>query len=273
MSMAAQQQLAHLLEISSKKKLWSWHAYSPNPHVQTMCENAGISYHPQDLRADSAIVIPAHGAPASLKKQWKTEGRTVYDFSTPETRRAQTALGLLKLEGAELVIIGRKDDPEVISWIHDHRRARVVENAEDAVRIPYAPAFGIVCQTSFCPVLARHLSSVIGSRHRDSRVTFLDTSSAEENQRRHALAQAAKSSAPILLIGHSLATEMMAHAAAELRLTVHLLSQSNHLPRGIFDSSAQLYLAASSDVLPQEMDHWEKSLQTQQQSLTDPRAA
>ncbi len=269
MRVAAQQQLDTLLEISQRKKLWCWHPYSPNPRVQSLCEQAGISHHEQDLRANSAIVIPAHGAPASLKKQWKAEGRTMYDFSTPETRRVLTTLGLLKIEGAELVIIGRKDDPEVISWIHDYRAARVVENAEDAVRIPYSPHFGIVCQTCFCPVLARHLSSVIRNRHRDSRVTFYDTSSEEENRRRQALKQATRFPGPLLLLGHSLATAMMAHAAAELRVPVHQMNRKNSLPRFEQARLSHVHIAASSDVLPEEMEDLTSALKAMQTGIEE----
>lgn len=273
MDVMAQQQLHTLLQTSQSKRLWTWQPYSANPLVMSLCEEAGISHHEQDLRGDSTIVIPPHGAPALLKKQWKSEGRNVIDLSTPETRRAQTALGLMKLEGAQLVIIGRKDDPEVISWIHDHRSTRVVEHAEDAVRIPFAPAYGIVCQTSFCPNLARHFTSVIANRHRDSRVTFLDTSSPEENRRRQALAQASRIPGPLLLLGHSHATEMMAHAAAELRLNTHRVSPRNPLAGLNLHSTRNITIAASSDVLPQEIEELIARVQHKQQSQTDPRAA
>jgi 4-hydroxy-3-methylbut-2-enyl diphosphate reductase IspH len=269
MSLATQQQLTTLLETSQRKKLWTWHPYSPNPRVKQLCEDAGISHHQEDLRDNSAIVIPAHGAPASLKKRWKAEGRTLYDLSLPETRRVLTTLGLLKLEGAELVIIGRKDDPEVIAYVYDHRGVRVVENAEDAVRIPYAPHFGIVCQTSFCPVLARHLSSVIRNRHRDSRVTFYDTSSAEENQRRLALSQATRFPGPLFLVGHSLATEMMAHAAAELRISVQRIKRTDSLLRWNQSPFSHIHVAASSDVLPQQMDDLIAALQAMKPSIED----
>lgn len=253
MSTTQVQDLQKILHLSRDHRLWSWQPFSPNPLLQRSLEEEGLSDHPQDLRADSVIVIPPFGAPLSYRKEWKLQNRTVLDLSTPEVRRAQSTLALLKLEGAELLVIGRKSDPEVQAHLIDHPRVRVIENAEDAVRIPFAPAFNLICQTSHCPHLARHLTSVIQGRHRDSKVSFLDTSSTQENLRRATLTQLAqrpRRSELVLVFGYSHSAEMLLHAACEHRLQVLRISHGN-LPTNL-PNHAQIAMIASDDITPHE---------------------
>lgn len=253
MSTTQLQDLQKILHLSRDHRLWSWQPLSPNPLLQRNLEDAGLSSHPQDLRQDSMIIIPPFGAALSHRKEWKKQHRTVLDLSTPEVRRAQSTLALLKLEGAELLIIGRKNDPEVQAHLIDHPRARVIENAEDAVRIPFAPAFNLICQTSHCPQLARHLTSVIQGRHRDSKVTFLDTSSPQENLRRAALQQLVQTGYRpdlLLVFGHAHSTNMLLHAACEHRLNAMRIGH-NFLPRSL-PKHARIAMIASDDVTRQE---------------------
>jgi 4-hydroxy-3-methylbut-2-enyl diphosphate reductase IspH len=253
MSTTQVQDMQKILHLSRDHRLWSWQPLSPNPLLQRSLEEEGLCDHPQDLRSDSVIVIPPFGAPLSYRKEWKMQNRTVLDLSTPEVRRAQSTLALLKLEGAELLVIGRKSDPEVQAHLIDHPRARVIENAEDAVRIPFAPAFNLICQTSHCPHLARHLTSVIQGRHRDSRVSFLDTSSTQENLRRAALTQLVQRPRRpdlVLVFGYSHSAEMLLHAACEHRLQAQRISHGN-LPTNL-QNHARIALIASDDITPHE---------------------
>ena len=253
MSTTQFQDLQKILHLSRDHRIWSWHPLSPNPLLQLSFEDAGLSSHPQDLRQDSMIIIPPFGAALSYRKAWKNQHRTVFDLSTPEVRRAQSTLALLKFEGAELLVIGRKNDPEVQVHLIDHPRARVIENAEDAVRIPFAPAFNLICQTSHCPQLARHLTAVIQGRHRDSKVTFLDTSSTQENLRRAALTQIVQAGCRpdlLLVFGHAHSAEMLLHAATEHRLNAMRIGHKN-LPRSL-PNHARITMIACDDVTPQE---------------------
>lgn len=273
MSPAQLQDLQKILHLSRDQRLWSWQPFSPNPLLQRSLEDAGLCDHPQDLRPDSVIIIPPFGAPLAYRKQWKTQNRTLIDLSTPEVRRTQSTLALLKLEGAELLIIGRKNDPEVLAHLVDHPRARVIENAEDAVRIPFAPAFNLICQTSHCPHLARHLTAVIQGRHRDSKVSFLDTSSAQENLRRaaiHQLIQTSRRPDLLLIFGHSHSAEMLHHAACEQRLQTLRIAH-NRIPHRL-PSHAYIAMIAGDDVTPQECSALIGTLE-KLRIQDDPRAA
>ena len=117
------QSLQQTIELAKTHQVWTWQPFSKNQCVTNHLLDAGVSDDPQDLHSHSLIVIPPHGAPHQLRKKWKAQGRTVIDHSTAAVRRAQTSLSLLKLEGAELIIIGKKNDPEVIAQITDHQRA------------------------------------------------------------------------------------------------------------------------------------------------------
>lgn len=236
-----------------RRSLWTWQPWTPHPQVSKEIEGMGILHHPDDLRSTSTIVIPPHGAPMSVKKIWKTEGKIVIDHSSPAVRRAQSALSLMRLEGSALAIIGRRQDPESLALIADHPSARVVENAEDAVRMPFAPSFGIVCQTAFDPSLARRFSDIIQGRHRDSRVTFLDTHDPEEELRRKALRKAAPDLDAVIVLGYSLSADMLVHTARELRLVIY----KNCLPP---QPIRRLAIVGAADVPQQEIKSFVENL-------------
>lgn len=239
--------LESLKSIAHSRHLWTWKPWSTYPGVAEDLEKHGIFHQPEDLKSHSTIVIPPHGAPMSLKKIWKSERRNVIDHSSAAVRRAQSAFALMRLEGSALAIVGRRSDPETLAIIADHPRALVIENAEDAVRIPFHPSYSLICQTAFDPALARKFSEIIQGRHRDSKVTFLDTSAPEEEIRRRELRNAAAQLESVIVRGYSLAAEMLCHTAREMRLNVY----HNILPPFAVNRCA---IIASSDV-PQSEFH------------------
>ncbi len=264
--------LQQTIELASKHQVWTWQPYSKNPRVMNHLLEAGVSDDPQDLHSHSLIVIPPYGAPHQLRKKWKAEGRKIIDFSTAEVRRAQTSLSLLKVEGAELIIIGSKDDPEVIAQITDHQRAIVVETAEDAVRIPYAPSYGVICQTTFHHSLAKHLFEVMRNRRRDSRFTFLDTTAELENKRYRQLANLTNQIDVLLILGCSQSAQMLEHSAAEARIRAKKLSSVAELQDADV-AEKRIVITAASDVLPEEANELVEKIKRLLARKNGPQAA
>lgn len=121
------------------------------------------------------IVIPYSGIAPRDRKSWEEADHAVTDLTSPHVRRAQVALGLLRMEGAQALVIGRHDDPETHSLAGTSPGTRIIQDTTDTARLGFAPSFGVVCQTTLSPRRASWLLQQLRMRYRDARVTFLNT--------------------------------------------------------------------------------------------------
>lgn len=120
------------------------------------------------------VVIPYSGIPLRDRRDWD-EKYQLEDLTAPQVRRAQVALGLLRMEGARGLVIGRHEDPESRALADGGTGAAVLEDTTDTSRLRFSPAFGVVCQTTLSPRRVAWLVEQLRFRWRDARVTFLDT--------------------------------------------------------------------------------------------------
>ena len=171
-----------------------------------------------------------------------------------------------------MIIIGSKDDPEVIAQITDHHRAIVVETAEDAVRIPFAPNYGVICETTFHQSLAKHLLEVMRNRRRDSRFTFLDTTDECEGKRYRQVTDLTHDADLLLILGCSQSAKMLAHSAAEARIRAKILTNISDL-RDTDLSERKIVVTAASDVLPEEANEMVDKIKQLLQRKNGPQAA
>ena len=142
---------------------------------------------PEDFFRFRTIVIPYCGIPARLRREWEEAGQSLEDLTSPQVRRAQVALGLLKMEGAQALVIGRHEDPETLAISGGNSATRIIEDTTDSSRLLFSPAFGVVCQTTLSPRRVSWLVQQLRLRWRDARVTFLDTVSPAMVAREEAL--------------------------------------------------------------------------------------
>ena len=132
------------------------------------------------------VVIPYSGIPLRDRRDWD-EKYQLEDLTAPQVRRAQVALGLLRMEGARGLVIGRHEDPESRALADGGTGAAVLEDTTDTSRLRFSPAFGVVCQTTLSPRRVAWLVEQLRFRWRDARVTFLDTVSPAMAAREEAL--------------------------------------------------------------------------------------
>lgn len=131
---------------------------------------------PEEYRAPThTVVVPLTGLPKAWIRKWKDNGHEVLDLTLPSVRRAQTSLNLLALEHCKPVVIGCRDQPESAAIAGEVAGAMVVEDAEQAALLPFAPKFGLLCQTTISRRRAQAVVEAIRQRHPDSRMVFLDT--------------------------------------------------------------------------------------------------
>jgi hypothetical protein len=69
----------------------------------------------EDFFRFQRVAIPYCGVAARDRRAWEEAGVPLEDFTAPQVRRAQVALGLLRMEGASGLVIGRHDDAESLA--------------------------------------------------------------------------------------------------------------------------------------------------------------
>jgi 4-hydroxy-3-methylbut-2-enyl diphosphate reductase IspH len=133
------------------------------------------------------LVIPFTGISPQDRRAWTEAGHLLTDLSSPHFRRAQVALGLLRMEGAQPLVIGRHDDPESLALAAVSAGTRILQDTTDTARLTFAPAFGAVCQTTLSPRKVAWLVAQLRMRYRDATVTFLNTTAPGMTVREQAL--------------------------------------------------------------------------------------
>jgi 4-hydroxy-3-methylbut-2-enyl diphosphate reductase len=139
---------------------------------------------PTEYRAPTRIVVvPLTGLPKACIRKWRENGHEVLDLTLPAVRRAQTALGLLTLEHCLPIVIGQHDAPEALAIAGESQGCKVCEDADQAAELPFAPKFGLVCQTTISKRRAHAVAEALRLRHPDSRIVFLDTTTPAMTER------------------------------------------------------------------------------------------
>lgn len=163
--------------------------FMPDAGVSARLAVAGVveNVEEADFFKYRAVVIPYCGVSVRQRRTWEEAGHTLEDLTAPQVRRAQVTLGLLKMEGAQPLVIGRHEDAESLAISGGHPATRILQDTTDTARLHFAPAFGVVCQTTLSPRRVSWLVQQLRLRWRDARVTFLDTVSPAMVAREEAL--------------------------------------------------------------------------------------
>lgn len=135
----------------------------------------------------SQVVIPFSGISPLRRKAWERAGIPLTDLTSPQVRRTQVALGLLRLDGAQPLVIGRHSDAESKALAEGNPGTRILEDTTDTARLAFSPAFGVVCQTTLSPRKVSWLVQQLRLRYNDASVTFLDTLSPAMSARSQSL--------------------------------------------------------------------------------------
>jgi 4-hydroxy-3-methylbut-2-enyl diphosphate reductase len=146
------------------------------------------------------IVIPLTGAALHQRNRWKSSGYELIDLTLPVIRRVHVTMNLLRTEGCRLILVGHPGDPECLAIAGSSPGVAVIESADEAIDLPFAPRTGIVFQTSISSQRARTIVEALRSRHRDSNVQVLDTLSLFGIQREQALRNLARESDLLLIV-------------------------------------------------------------------------
>jgi 4-hydroxy-3-methylbut-2-enyl diphosphate reductase IspH len=165
--------------------------------AQGICQNVGEA----DFGHYTHVVIPFSGISPAKRKQWQSAGVPLTDLTSPQVRRAHVALGLLRMDGAQPLVIGRHSDPESKALAAGNPGTRVLEDTTDTAQLVFSPAFGVVCQTTLSPRRVSWLVQQLRLRYNDARVTFLDTAAPAMTARDQALEKLMADRDRVIIVG------------------------------------------------------------------------
>lgn len=95
------------------------------------------------------VILRTHGVEPEALTEAKKRGLNVVDATCPFVKRAQAKAAELVREGYEVIILGERNHPEVISHLaYAGDKALVVETEEDFAKIPGERRLGVVVQTT-----------------------------------------------------------------------------------------------------------------------------
>ena len=183
--------LAQITALADKEKIGVAGRFMQDAGVSALLAKLGVAEKVEeaDFFQYNRIVIPYGGVSPRLRRKWEEAGHRIEDLTSPFVRRAQVALGLLRMEGAQPLVIGRHEDAETLALSAGSPTTIVLETTTDTARLVFSPAFGVVCQTNLSNRRVAWLVQQLRHRYRDSRVTFLNTISPAMAAREDALEQ------------------------------------------------------------------------------------
>lgn len=242
--------LSGLLSLAETRKIGVAGRFMPDHGVSALLAERGIAENVEeaDFFRYRRIVIPYGGVSPRQRRAWEEQGIALDDFSAPQVRRAQVALGLLKMEGAQGLVIGRHEDPESLAIAGGNSGIRIIEDTTDTARLLFSPAFGVVCQTTLSPRKTAWLVQQLRFRYRDAKVTFLDTTCPTMATREEALEKLLTFCETAIIVGE--AGEASCGALVETALrrgrTAHIVETPADLERLDFSGNPKVALTAGA---------------------------
>jgi len=192
------------------------------------------------------VVVPLTGLPKACIRKWKEHGHEVLDLTLPSIRRAQTSLNLLALEHCNTVVIGDRGQAEALAIAGEVAGTPVVEDAEQAALLPFAPKFGIVCQTTISKRHAQAVAEAIRHRHPDSRLSFLDTTSPAMWERERSVEGLSRWAETIIVAGEGSESSVRAliETSRRLGLPAQAVADAGSLDLRLFAGVSRIGLTA-----------------------------
>ena len=227
--------------------------FMPDAGISHRLDALGIAENIEeaDFFRYTRIVIPFSGISPKKRKEWEKAGVPVTDLTSPQIRRSQVALGLLRMDGAQTLVIGRHWDAESKALVAGNPGTRIIEDTTDTARLAFAPAFGVVCQTTLSPRRVAWLVQQLRHRYNDAKVTFLDTTAPSMTARDRALERLLSDCDRVIIAGQAgeASCEALAETALRKGKPSSILSQPEELDAIEFSSGERIALTAGAFVM------------------------
>ena len=193
--------------------------FMPDPEVGNRLAEMGVTEEvgEEDFFRYDKVVVPYAGIAPQRKKAWENEGVPLVDLTSPQVKRAQVALALLRMDGGQPLVIGRHADAESRALAEGNPGCRILEDTTDTARLNFSPSFVAVCQTTLSPRKVSWLVQQLRHRYRDAKVNFLETLSPAMTARERALEPLMAQADRVVIVGEPGEASCEALAESALR--------------------------------------------------------
>ncbi|MEW6606880.1 MAG: 4-hydroxy-3-methylbut-2-enyl diphosphate reductase [bacterium] len=131
------------------------HVYTLGPliHNPQVCEELRkqgiIEAKSLDEIKSGVVILRSHGVPPKLYQEISNAGIRIVDAVCPSVKKVQEIVHKLKEEGYEVVVVGEKNHPEVMSIVGTlEGETIVVENPQEAKKLKIRRKIGVIAQTT-----------------------------------------------------------------------------------------------------------------------------
>ena len=156
-----------------------------NPQVVARLSAQGVA--PVDSLDEvgdgETVLIRSHGIGPSVYEEASRRGIRVIDATCPHVKKAQQDAKKIVEEGKNLVIIGEKAHPEVISisqW--GANRAIIIDREIEAEQIPFSESLGVVVQTTFSQEQFKRIAEILKTKTNDLDVHMTICTATQQRQ-------------------------------------------------------------------------------------------
>lgn len=156
-----------------------------NPQVVARLSAQGVA--PVDSLDEvgdgETVLIRSHGVGPSVYEEASRRGIRVIDATCPHVKKAQQDAKKIVGEGKNLVIIGEKAHPEVISisqW--GANRAIIIDREIEAEQISFSESLGVVVQTTFSQEQFKRIAEILKTKTNDLDVHMTICTATQQRQ-------------------------------------------------------------------------------------------
>lgn len=200
-----------------------------------------------DEITDKTVIIRSHGVGPSCYNMLKCKNLALMDATCPFVRRNQILTKKLVDEGKQVILIGEKRHPEMISvaeWAVGH--SYQVETMEDVDALPPMQEAHVVMQTTFSVPLADQLIAAIAKKVKDLHVnrSICDAT----RQRQQAARELAEKVDVMIVIGgkNSANTTRLAEICRSSGTTTYHIETAEELKPEWFSSRDKIGITAGA---------------------------
>ena len=225
-----------------------------NPVVRERLDALGVREGQLDSPGDAPtpqVMITAHGASDAARSAWRSAGFGVADGTCPLVKHAHHQLRLLVDLGAQPVVIGKRGHVEVNGLVGDFPDAVVIENERDFSKLPTAPRYGVVSQTTQPIERVEEIVAALRAHFPSSEIVFRDTVCQPTKSRQNALRKLlAECDTLVVVGGHNSnnTLQLVAAAKAAGHRAIHI-TRAEELREDWFDGTENIGVTAGTSTL------------------------
>lgn len=246
--------LAHAERLAASTPLTILGELVHNPVVHERLATLGVKQSPLDAIGAAPtpqVMITAHGASDSARAAWRQAGFGVADATCPLVRHAHDQLRTLVDLGYQPIVIGKAGHVEVNGLTGDFPAATVIETEADLGRIPMAPRYGVISQTTQ-PI--EHVEALLAAMRRHfphSEVLFRDTVCRPTKERQAALKKLIADCDTLVVVGgpNSNNTLALVQAAVAAGRRAFRVARPEELQAEWFERAAHVGVTAGTSTL------------------------